>query len=93
MGSKWVRLAALAAVTALGCAPHVVPTRLPATSAASLRASEARPADVTVATRSHPPLPGEDAEGWRLGQTAPGGHAHHHHGAAPPDAGDGGHAH
>lgn len=75
-----------------GCAPRTVPTAFPATSAASLRATEAKPAAVTTSLDADPPLPGENASGWdgltdanRPSDDATHHHHHHHaHGAPTP---------
>lgn len=69
---------------AFGCASRTVLKQLPPTAAASPASPEARPATVTSALDSEPPLPGSEAERWpglRTTDTAAPAHAHGgHHG-------------
>jgi hypothetical protein len=99
--SRWTRLHALAWVIALptgACASRQVPVESISASAASIHAASSRPADVTVALREDPPLPGDESalQRWPgLRESAatpppaePKGeekHEHQHtHDAAPP---------
>jgi hypothetical protein len=71
-----------------GCASRAVPASYPANGPLSPQAPEAAPAQVTVALRGEPPLPGEGSAGWTGLEAGDPAHTpavdhshHHHHGA------------
>jgi hypothetical protein len=75
-------LVAAHALLAPACAPQALPARFPSGSVASPDADEARPARVTLALDEDPPLPGDEAQGWRGLDGGEDADPHrHHHGA------------
>lgn len=84
--SLGMRFLPFALVWLLAPACASVPSRFSARSAAAPEATPAPTADVSVALRGDPPLPGADAAGWPgLGGDVPAmDHAHMGHGSGMP---------